>query len=99
MINIFSSTVKSYSFEVFASLSLDKGLVIFDVSKNILFFHEVDLSTPCCTICEANIVAFFFNFSSLSWLPNISKHHVTNFFVFSLELLWEWYDVRLGLDT
>ena len=40
MISIFSSTIKSYSFEVFASLSLDKGLVIFDMSKNILFFMK-----------------------------------------------------------
>jgi len=66
IINIFFSTVKLYSFEVFASLSLNKGLVIFDVSKNILFLYEVDLSTSCCTICKADIVAFFFNSSSLS---------------------------------
>jgi len=45
MISIFSFTIKLYSFEVFASLSLNKGLVIFDTSKNILFLHEVDLST------------------------------------------------------
>jgi len=51
MINIFSFTIKSYSFEVFASLVLDKDLVIFDVSKNVLFPHEVDLSMLCCTSC------------------------------------------------
>jgi len=66
MINIFSFTIKSYSFEVFASLVLDKGLVIFDVSKNVLFSHEVNLSMLCYTSCEANIVAFSFNSSSSS---------------------------------
>jgi len=99
MINIFSSAIKSHSFEVFASLSLDKGLVILDMSKNILLLHEVNLSMSCCTISEANIIAFTSNSSSLSWPPDISKYYVTDFFIFSLGLLWEWCDVGFGLDT
>jgi len=69
MINIFSSTIKLYSFKVFASLSFDKGLIIFDISENVFLFHEVNLSTLYCTISEANIIAFTFNSSSLYWSP------------------------------
>ena len=64
MINLFFSTIKLYSFKVFANLSFNKGLVIFNVSKNILLFHEVDLSMLCYTISEANIIASTSNSSS-----------------------------------